>query len=371
MSGGSITAAYFGLHGTEGLRGFRDKVLLRDGEAGLRFSLINPTNLMRLLAGGLNDRSNLNDWLDRDVFKGATFADMLKRERPAVWINATNAQYRLAFPFHERAFDAICSDLASFPVSEAVAASMAVPLFFAPVVLEKFPAACNGPLPPGLTRQGAERDDLHRLRLALKRALQDFRDPRTGRYLKLVDGGISDNLGLVSILQSRVLLDTPYGPISEHDAANLRRLLFIVVDAGQGPSADWGRELAGPSGVDIATGAVDTAIESTMRMSYAYFVPMMRAWERDLVTWRCSLPEERKAALRAKNPDWRCEDLRFAVTQISFADLPEADEAALNAIPTRLKLPADQIDRLIEAGRLAVLRDAGVQRFSTQMRRGE
>ncbi|MDG0852451.1 patatin-like phospholipase family protein [Roseateles puraquae] len=371
VSGGSITAAYFGLHGADGLRGFRDKVLLRDGEAGLRFSLINPTNLMRLLAGGLNDRSNLNDWLDRDVFKGATFADMLKRERPAVWINATNAQYRLAFPFHERAFDAICSDLASFPVSEAVAASMAVPLFFAPVVLEKFPAACNGPLPPGLTRQGAERDDLHRLRLALKRALQDFRDPRTGRYLKLVDGGISDNLGLVSILQSRVLLDTPYGPISEHDAANLRRLLFIVVDAGQGPSADWGRELAGPSGVDIATGAVDTAIESTMRMSYAYFVPMMRAWERDLVTWRCSLPEERKAALRAKNPDWRCEDLRFAVTQISFADLPEADEAALNAIPTRLKLPADQIDRLIEAGRLAVLRDAGVQRFSTQMRRGE
>lgn len=371
VSGGSITAAYFGLHGTEGLRGFRDQVLLRDGEAGLRFSLINPTNLMRLLAGGLNDRSNLNDWLDRDVFKGATFADMLKRERPAVWINATNAQYRLAFPFHERAFDAICSDLASFPVSEAVAASMAVPLFFAPVVLEKFPAACNGPLPPGLTRQGAERDDLHRLRLALKRALQDFRDPRTGRYLKLVDGGISDNLGLVSILQSRVLLDTPYGPISEHDAANLRRLLFIVVDAGQGPSADWGRELAGPSGVDIATGAVDTAIESTMRMSYAYFVPMMRAWERDLVTWRCSLPEERKAALRAKNPDWRCEDLRFAVTQISFADLPEADEAALNAIPTRLKLPADQIDRLINAGRLAVLRDAGVLRFSTQMRRGE
>lgn len=371
VSGGSITAAYFGLHGAQGLQGFRDKVLLRDGEAGLRFSLANPTNLMRLFAGGLNDRSNLNDWLERDVFKGATFADMLKRERPAVWINATNAQYRLAFPFHERAFESICSDMASFPVSEAVAASMAVPLFFAPVVLEKFPEACRQPLPPGLSRRGAERDDLHRLRLALKRALQDFRDPRTGRYLKLVDGGVTDNLGLVSILQSRVLLDTPYGPISEHDAANLRRLLFIVVDAGQGPSADWGREVAGPSGVDIATAAVDTAIESTMRMSYAYFVPMMRAWERDLVTWRCSLPEARKAELRHKNPDWRCEDLRFAVTQISFADLAEADEAALNAIPTRLKLPADQIDRLIAAGREAVARDAGVQRFSSALRRGE
>ncbi|WP_204307261.1 hypothetical protein, partial [Enterobacter hormaechei] len=85
--------------------------------------------------------------------------------------------------------------------------------------------------------------------------------------LKLVDGGVTDNLGLVSILQSRVLLNTPYGPISEQDAATMRRMIFIVVDAGQGPSGDWGRELAGPSGVDIATAAVDTAIESTMRMS--------------------------------------------------------------------------------------------------------
>jgi len=371
VSGGSITAAYFGLHGAEGLKGFREKVLLRDGEAGLRFSLLNPNNLRRLLAGGLNDRSDFADWLDRDVFQGATFADMFRRQRPVIWINASNAQYRLAFPFHERAFSAICSDLASFPVSEAVAASMAVPLFFAPVVLEKFPEACREPLPPGRERAGPERDDQRRLRLALQRALKDFRDPKAGRYLKLVDGGVTDNLGLVSILQSRVLLNTPYGPISEQDATTMRRLLFVVVDAGQGPSGDWGREVAGPSGVDIATAAVDTAIESTMRMSYAYFVPMVRNWERDLVTYRCSLPDERKAELRARNPDWRCEDIQFQVTQISFADLPEAEEAALNAIPTRLKLPAEQIDRLIAAGRQAVAVDDVVKRFSEQRQRGE
>ncbi len=371
VSGGSLTAGYFGLHGAEGMREFRDKVLMRDGEAGLRFSLFNPTNLMRLLAGGLNDRSNFSDWLEKDVFKGATFADMFRHQRPVVWINASNTQYRLAFPFHERAFDAICSDLASFPVSEAVAASMAVPLFFAPVVLEKFPEACHTPLQGGPVNRGAQRDDQYRLRLALQRALKEFRDPQAGRYLKLVDGGVTDNLGLVSILQSRVLMNTPYGPITEQDAVTMRRLLFIVVDAGQGPSGDWSRQVTGPSGVDIATAAVDTAIESTMRMSYAYFVPMVRAWERDIVTYRCSLPAERKAAMLTLNPDWRCEDIRFEVTQISFADLPEAEEAALNAIPTRLKLPAEQIDRLIAAGRQAAAADAVVNRFSAAMRRGE
>ncbi|WP_204303665.1 hypothetical protein, partial [Klebsiella pneumoniae] len=61
VSGGSLTAAYFGLQGPEGLKDFRDKVLMRDGEAGLRFSLLNPSNLVRLFAGGLNDGSNLKD----------------------------------------------------------------------------------------------------------------------------------------------------------------------------------------------------------------------------------------------------------------------------------------------------------------------
>jgi NTE family protein len=256
-------------------------------------------------------------------------------------------------------------------VSEAVAASMAVPLFFAPVVLEKFPEACTTPLPVALPVRDTVRDDQYRLRLALLRALRDFRDPKAGRYLKLVDGGVTDNLGLVSILQSRVLLNTPYGPMTEQDAVTMRRTLFIVVDAGQGPSGDWGREVAGPSGLDIATAAVDTAIESTMRMSYAYFVPMVRNWERDIVTYRCSLPDDRKAALVALNPDWRCEDLHFDVTQLSFADLPEAEEAALNAIPTRLKLPAEQIDQLVAAARRAVAGDTVVRRFAAKVQRGE
>ena len=108
-----------------------------------------------------------------------------------------------------------------------------------------------------------------------------------------------------------------------------------------------------------------------MRMSYASFLPMVRNWERDLVTYRCSLPDERKAALVAQNPDWRCEDIKFSVTQVSFGDLPEAEEQVLNGIPTRLKLPAEQIDQLIAAGRKAASADSVVKRFSATVQRGE
>jgi NTE family protein len=367
VSGGSITAAYMGLHGVKGLPSFREAALLRDGEKGLRFSLLNPVNLSRLVAGGLNDRTNFQDWLEDDLFKHATFADMYRNAKPVVWINATNAYHRTAFPFHDRAFDAICSDLSSFMVSDAVAASMAVPLFFAPVVLKTYPDACPNTLQEMLgNRPLHESLENQRLRAALYRALRDFRDPNAGRYLKLVDGGLTDNLGLVSILQSRILLGTPYGPITEQDAVSLRKVLFVVVDAGQGPSGDWMREMTGPSGIDMATAAVDAAIESTMRMSYDSFVPMMRQWERDIIAYRCALPMERQLALKQQRADWRCEDVSFSVSSVSFASLGEREEAVLNAIPTRLTLPEAQIDQLIAAGRRATVENAVVNRFARQ-----
>jgi NTE family protein len=365
VSGGSITAAYFGLHGVKGLDKFREAGLLRDGEAGLRMSLLNPVNIARLFAGGLNDRTNFQTWLEDDLFKGATFADMYRNRKPAVWINATNAYHRVAFPFHERAFDAICSDLASFPTSEAVAASMAVPLVFAPVVLRKYPESCHSDIEQMIKRGPPEgSSDNYRLRTALLRAIRDFRNPDTGHYIKLIDGGITDNFGLVSILQSRILLGTPYGPISENDAIGVRKLLFLVVDAGQGPSGNWNRDLIGPSGVDIASAAIDAAIDSNMRMSYDGFVPMMRNWQSDIIRFRCELTATRQAEIKTKNAAWRCDDVAFTVAQISFADLDSREEGALSAIPTRLKLPVENVDQLISAGLRTVQASEVVRRFA-------
>ncbi|MBC7991159.1 MAG: patatin-like phospholipase family protein [Luteimonas sp.] len=372
VSGGSLTAAYLGLRGSEGMQNFRSEVLFRNGEAGLRLSLLNLNNLYRLWMGGINDRSDFSSWLEKDVFKGATFAEMSGSLKPEIWIAATNLQYRVAFPFHQRAFDALCSDLASYPVSEAVAASMAVPLLFAPVVLQRFPEACEVDIPPGLQApQSNEDDDQYRLRKALARFHRDLAQPDTGRYLKLVDGGLTDNLGLVSVLQTRLLLNTPYGPIPMKDALTMKRLLFVVVDAGQAGSGNWGKELAGPSAIAVAEGAIDTAIESTVRMSYAGFKALVRDWERDVISFRCGLSQEHQAALKDSHAGWRCDDVTFAITQISFAHLPEDDERALNAIPTRLSLPADQIDRLITSAKRVVGTDPRIRSFARSTRPGQ
>src|SRR5882672_9727584 len=89
VSGSSITAAYFGLYGRERLAKFRDEVLLPGFEDGMHLSMYNPSNLTRLLGGGLNTRADLGEALDH-VFHGATFAELFRPGKPEVRIHATD-----------------------------------------------------------------------------------------------------------------------------------------------------------------------------------------------------------------------------------------------------------------------------------------
>jgi NTE family protein len=349
VSGGSLTAAYYGLHGKETLGDFREKVLLRDIEVGMRLSAFAPTNILRLLYGGLNDRSNLASWLDKQVFKGATFADIYRHSKPDIWINATDVFNRTPFLFTPPVFSALCSDLSSFGVAEAVHASMAVPLVFAPVVLKTYPDRCSLPLGPWVDSSLASADAPNVVK-ATARALQNYRNPAVMKYVKLVDGGVTDNFGLTSILIGRSASGTPYGPLSARDAVHMKRMLFLVIDAGRGPRGDWALSPLGPSGLDMALAATDTAIDTASRVSYDTFKAMMRQWQQSLVEFRCELSAATLQRMGVNAKAWDCRDVMFEVGYVSFADLPAERNARLDAIPTRLTLPAKDIDDAISAG---------------------
>src|SRR3989475_3613211 len=79
VSGSSLTAAYYGVYGREGLARFRSEGLLPGFESGMRVSLYNPANLMRMPGGGLNAREKFGDTLDRQGFHCSTFADNFRR----------------------------------------------------------------------------------------------------------------------------------------------------------------------------------------------------------------------------------------------------------------------------------------------------
>jgi NTE family protein len=362
VSGGSLTAAYFGLHGRAAFTDYRSRVLERNLELDLRMSMLSPANIARLLAGGLNDRSNLAHTLHRDVFGEATFAQLQQRGRPDVWINASDLYNRTPFPFIPPVFLGLCSDLSSVHVADAVAASMAVPLVFAPIVLQTHPQRCLTPLPewsaPGATAQpgmGVVR--------AVAQALRNYRDPARMRFVKLVDGGITDNNGLSSILIARAVSGTPHGPLEEGEAVRARRILFLVVDAGRPPAGEWALQPDGPSGVDVAMASADTAVDSASRLGADAFARMVDEWRASMVKFRCSLDADTVRRHRRSDTAWRCDDLVFEVGVVALDSLGGARAERMKNMPTRLALPKADIDEAIAAGRDATRDNPAFRRY--------
>jgi NTE family protein len=364
VSGGSVTAAYYGLKKRAALDDFREKFLLRNAEESLDTS-VSLVSLPRALAGGINDSSQLPRWLDDNLFHGATFAEFRETRRPRIWINASDIYNRTPFVFGATAFRAICSDLDSYPISNAVAASAAVPVVFAPVVIKTFPTSCNSQLPEWIVRARNEPDTPPMLK-AFADGIARYHSGEMP-YIKLLDGGLVDNFGISGFTIARLSSQTPYGPLTPHQAVALRCVLFLVVDAGRAPSGDWVKTVEGPGGADLVMAAADTAIDAGTRASFTAFERTNNEWQAALVRWRCGLPAAERHKLGAP-PNWNCRDLKFFVGRVGFDQLGAERARRLNAIPTRFKLPAEDVDLLIGAGADAVRVNNVFQSFLASLR---
>jgi NTE family protein len=347
VSGGSVTAAYYGLRKRAALDDFREKFLLRNAEEGLETDLTLGT-IGKAFAGGINDSRGFPRWLDANLFNGATFGEFRETGRPRVWINASDIYSRTPFVFGATAFRAMCSDLSTYPLANAVAASAAVPVVFAPVVIKTFPKECNDPLPAWIIKARDDRDAPPMLN-SFAKAISRYHDGGMP-YIKLLDGGLVDNFGLSGFTIARLSADTPYGPLSPQQAVKVRRGLFLVVDAKTGVSGNWINSVEGPSGVELVKAAADTAIDASVSTSFTAFDRTMVDWQNSLIRWRCSLSAPDRAKFGART-GWNCRDLKFFVGRLGFDQFDPARAAELDAIPTRFRLPPDQVDSVIAAGR--------------------
>jgi NTE family protein len=358
VSGGAITAAYFGLNGRAALADFRERFLMRDAEESLS-TTITPLSLARAYEGGINDAQQFPHWLDDNLFHGATFRDLDER-RPRVWINASDIYNRTPFIFSSETFGAICSDLASYPVANAVAASAAMPVIFAPVVLRTFPDGCTSPMPEWIGKARREAGAPPLLR-AYADAITRYRDGSMS-YIKLLDGGLVDNYGLSGFTIARLSAGTPYAPLTARQAARINRVLFLVIDGGNGPTGDWAATAEGPTAPELVAAAAQTAIDSSVRSSYTAFDSAMSEWRAAIIRWRCALSAEetRKYGVSTGSS---CRDLKFFVGLVNFDELGRQRADVLKSIPTRFKMAPDTVEQVIGAARDALRANATFQAF--------
>ena len=359
VSGGSVLTAYYGLKKRAALDDFRERFLLRNAEENLS-TRIDGINLVKALGGGVNDASKFSGWLSKNLYDGATFADFRKTPGPRIWINASDIYNRTAFVFGEAAFIALCSDLAQYPVADAVAASAAVPIVFAPVVIKAYPRQCVDKPPEWVERARTDPNAAPMLK-HFADALYRYHEGSVA-YVKLLDGGLVDNFGLSGFTIARLSARQPFEPMSPEQAVKLRKMIVIIVDAGRGPAGDWVKTVEGPTGTELVMAAADTAVAASVNAGFTAFDRTMRDWQAELIRWRCGLsPELRKRARAPEN--WNCRDLKITVNRVAFDQLGGERAKALNAVDTRFQLPADQVDFVIEAGHDALRANPVFQDF--------
>ena len=194
VSGGSFTAAYYGLFGERIFEDFESRFLKNNVQWALTARIfLNPINWFRL-SSPFFDRSDLAaEYYDKHVFDGKNFGDFLKRKGPMILINATDMSRGTRLSFNQAFFNALCSDLSKFPVARACAASSAVPGVLTPITLRNYAGQCGYVLPPlkelSLTyRQREIRDNI-----------MPILNSKEKPYLHLIDGGVADNLGLRAV----------------------------------------------------------------------------------------------------------------------------------------------------------------------------
>ncbi len=341
VSGGSFTAAYYGVFGEQLFTTYERDFLRQSVQSTLIKRLLNPAHWFKTLFSAFDRTEMAIDVYDRMVFKGATFADIPLAERPFIEINATDLAAGLRFSFTQERFDLLCSDLSKFPIARAVTASSAVPVAFPSVVLKNYADRCD----ISQTREWQllnEAETSGAGQEQLVEGLKSYRDVANRRYVHLVDGGIADNLGLRAMLERLDAMgDELFVRLSQQPPRNI---LIILVNAETNPDRVIEKTANKPS-----IGATVSAMSNAQISRY-------------------NLETRDDLRRKVKEFEARAEQhnlpTRIYYAEVEFDDVPTKEASRfLNNLPTSLELDDEDIDKLIASARMLLRHEPAFERF--------
>src|SRR5205085_11450357 len=248
VSGGSFTAAYYGLYRDAAFGRYETDVLYADTDGEIKSVYLAPWNWGWAVDSDVGTNDYMDRYYDKTMFHGARFKDLIARGRPLIGITATDLNYGTPFVFSQEFFDVLCSDLDAFPIARAVAASNGFPGLFSSITLTNHAADCGGRRPGWLRR--VPETDLHNplSRLGVQaKLIERYLDLSKTRYVHLIDGGVSDNLGLRVAGGMMEKLAESARAISALGYGRLLRVVVLSIDGegDQDPSLAQTKERGG------------------------------------------------------------------------------------------------------------------------------
>jgi NTE family protein len=348
VSGGSFPAAYYGLYGDRIFQEFEPRFLRKNVQGALLLRALRPWNLLGLMTPWLSRSDLASSYYHKRVFDEATFADLTEAGGPRIHINATDLSSGERFTFNQNSFDLVCSDLDVLPIATAVAASSAVPMLLSPITLKNYAGSC-GYEPPQWVVEVLEDADENERRSRAVRNYMRLRDAEHKSFIHLVDGGISDNLGLRPAIDFVSAAGGIEAARRVHGVEVPDRMVIIVVNAETDPDPRIDLTAAAPSFASLMNSVSGGQIRRYNFETLLLTKSLLEQWGHDLSS------EEHRVTTHMIN--------------VSFDALEDPDERRyFKRIPTSFTLSDRQVDRLREAGR-QLLRDSPVfQRLLQELR---
>jgi NTE family protein len=236
-------------------------------------------------------------------------------------------------------------------VARAVAASSAVPVLLSPVTVRNYAGTCNYKMPEPLASVLRETDFTER-QFYLANNMTPYLDAEKKPYLHLLDGGIADNLGLRAIVDRIVFRGDFWKTIRNTHHENVRKVVFIVVNAETQPDSSWDRSEAPPSFLAMLESYSSTAIERYNVETIALLKDNIETWTGQVRSQRCS------GKPSSDRPD-SCGDIAFYVIEVKFdAARDESERWFFKKLPTSFSLLPEEVDRLRAAAR-RILEESG------------
>jgi NTE family protein len=364
VSGGSFTALAYGLYGDKLFDDYEKRFLKRDVQGELLSRFLSPKNWSALWSNGWGRSEMAAQMYDEILFNGATFGDLDRGGGPLIMATATDISTGSRFTFVQSEFDLICSNLDAVPLSRAAAASSAVPLVLSPVTFNNYGGTCKYRWPswaqilldPEKKARPAGRS-LQRLK-----ELEAMQDGANRPFLHLVDGGISDNLGMRGVLESMEELEAVRGMHKKTRLDDVRRMVVIVVNSLSVPKTNWDQSERPPSDVAILLKATGVPIDRNSYESVELLKDIVARWKilrqvRESKGFKLGASGNLKEIVDVP-------DVEIYPIDVSFQALDDAEEFEyLNNLPTSFVLSDEAVDRLRAAAGKIILNSPEFQRL--------
>ncbi len=357
VSGGSFTAAYYALYGERIFSDFERRFLKRNVQGELTRKLLAPVNLVRASSLQFGRVDLVAEYLDDEIFDHATFGDLVTLgRRPFVMINASDMSLGTRFEFTQDQFDLLCSDLSSFPLARAVAASSAVPIVFSPLTVRNYGGKCgyDGPAQAAGNPHGTTTRQIYKAA-----EVRSYLDSKARPYLHLLDGGITDNIGLRGMLDR---VASGNGPLDLARAMKLKRLrkaVLIVVNAETAPDLSLDRSEAVPTITQVFRAIKDIPINRYSFETIELLKTSFEGWARQV--------RKQNAGQQADGAE---AGFDFYLVEVTFDAIKDpATRNFFRGIPTSYTLPAEIVDQLRALGPSLINESSDYQRLMHDLRR--